>query len=220
MSKVKHENGEFLIEGSINLGYIGLYENKKFLGKGGDNCQIRMSGYTEKQEDGNIANEVAKKIEEYFNNQEKKAIEHQAHLNNLLVSYLFYDLYDVQHPFWEHEELVIKKFMPDGENELGALIYKGKEKEFKIFANYFTAKAFTEDGLPVDHPNMVELFKKVLPMFDLDEFMSTIEPEYLTLDLDMSTMAFQCDDGYADDIFCGACAEITENLGFDDWRNH
>lgn len=222
MIKVKHKNGEFLIKGSIDLGYIGLYENKDFLGKDSDNRQISMSGYTKKYEDGETANEVAKEIEEYFNNQEKKAIEHQAHLNNLLVFYLFYDLYEVQYPFWEHEDLVIKAFMPEGEDEdeLGELIYTGKDKVFEIFGNYSCAEALAEDGSPMEHPNMVELFKKALPMFDLDEFTSTIVPTYLSLDLGTKVMSFQCDDGYDDDIFCGAYAEITDNLGFEDWHNH
>ena len=59
--------------------------------------------------------------------------------------------------------------------------------------------------------------RKSFPMFNMDAFLSSIEPENVCLS--DGYISFQCSDTLGDIILCGAYDQLDENLTFTDWHN-
>lgn len=218
MINVSCKDGEFSIEGSLKLGFIGEYNHEVIClndtlediiedlnSDDGDENDEYSWYFLKKYTDKTDGESIAKAIETYFNNQEARIASNNI-VNNQFLANIANEMYNCGYEFWENEELVIEENMPDvDENKLNDAIYKKHEAVIEGFYSY------PDEDLSV-------LFKETFPMFNLDRLISGITPEYLNLE--NKRMVFQCDDDVGLEVLCGAYAEILEDLSFYDWHNH
>ena len=94
-----------------------------------------------------------------------------------------------------------------GEEELSKL-REEKEKQFLSEVDLYLDKEGSND--------IRNLYKKYLPYFDYDKFLSTIELEYLTIDVDR--VSIQLSDNKME-FFCAAYINFDKDLNGYDWHN-
>lgn len=235
MVEVKYEDEKFLIKGVIDFGFAGKYENKTFLSSYEDegaaisvdydldeiiddewDC---LQDYTE-DTDGDS---IAKAIESYLNDQEKKASKSN-YINNQMVERVVDVFYGIGFEFWdETPEYVIQSKMPkpnqDGEfdSETGNIYDCIYTDEFVDWAEELSDLA-GESEIHTKKEDLIVRFKELLPMFDIEKFFSEIKGTILYLE--DSCISIQFDDSSEDmSIFCSGYTEIHDDLTFDDWHN-
>ncbi len=222
MIKVSHNDGQFCIEGSLKLGFLGEYNSEiisleatlddvleDLKASNGDEDDEYSWYFFKKYTDKTDGESVAKAIETYFNAQEQKIAASNI-LNNMFLAHIVDQMYNCGYEFWENDELVIKENMPDvDESKLCDTIYAKLEAVKDEFDEYFNVDNANKD--------MSILFKETFPMYNFDRLISGIKPEYLNLE--NNRMIFQCDDNVGLEVLCGAYAEILEDLSFCDWHN-
>ncbi len=247
MVEVKYQDEQFLVKGVIDLGYAGRYENKTFQSPddGVIAIDVELDEILESLEDDDDDKEefglnwaylkdytkntdgdsIAKAMETYLNEQEKKVADNIVLFNNKMVAQLLDQLVGVGLEFWDEcPELFIKENVPkavkrdvddedweddDYEFDIDELIYTYElgELEENIFELVDSAQDLTD------------VFSKAMPMFDIKKLFDGIVGTNLFLA--GSCMSFQCDDSTENmAIFCGAYAEVRYDLTFFDWHNH
>lgn len=181
MIKVIFENEKCLIKGPIDLGYIGKYENLEY----GDDCieisstldeiidEMNNPEYIEMSRTWNFLNRyvtdinadnIATAIENYFNAQEKVQ-KNISYINGQFL-YNIYDMFEcTTYPFWEIKEIVHWKLLPDIDND---------EIEDVVYEN-----CIDFDSIKDDYSNMEDLFRILLPTFNLETFFENVEPNGL-----------------------------------------
>lgn len=207
------EDGEIVVSGSLNLGYIGIFEDE----------QIELDDTLEEIREWDIVTEnldedctdeeIIEFLNQYFNSFADRITQNIININNTFLLYVFDDMINTELDFREIEELYIEeKNFYSSEMDISE-IYKVSGQALSSLAPYFE---MPNDGrVPKGHLEAV--FRGCFPMFDLDCFIGNIEPE--CIGLSDGSISFQCSDGFDNVILCGAYAELDEDLSFSDWHN-
>ena len=207
------EDGEIVVSGSLNLGYIGVFEDE----------QIELDDTLEEIREWDIVTEnldedctdeeIIEFLNQYFNSFADRITQNIININNTFLLYVFDDMINTEFDFREIDELYIEeKNFYSSEMDISE-IYKASGQALSSLAPYFE---MPNDGrVPKGHIETV--LRACFPMFDLDLFIENIEPE--CIGLGDGEISFQCSDGFDNVILCGAYAVIDEDLSFSDWHN-
>ena len=207
------EDGEIVVSGSLNLGYIGIFEDE----------QIELDDTIEEIREWDIVTEnldedctdeqIIEFLNKYFNSFADRITQNIININNTFLLYVFDDMINTEFDFREIEELYIEEKNYFASELDISEIYKASGQALSPLAVYFESP---NDGrVPKGHIETV--LSACFPMFDLDCFIGNIEPE--CSGLSDGSISFQCSDGFDNVILCGAYAVIDEDLSFSDWHN-
>lgn len=217
MIKIQIQNGKINIQGTFDMGYMGVYKDDEISLGADDNLEDIKEFWdilNDNLDMDNCSNEdIAQFLTEYFNNFERKIQYNSKQVNDNFLINVFSNMADCDLAFWENEKITIQDKLPaDPEEE----VYKPYWEEMdKISAEY--------DDTPNDgslkKTDVEASIRKNFPMLDLDALLASIEPECLVLD--DGCISFQCSDNFDFDhkIMCAAYDELDENLTFTDWHN-
>lgn len=250
MVEVKFQDDQFLVKGVIDLGYAGKYENKTFESPndGVIAIDVELDEILESLEDDDDdkdgiglswaylknytkdtdGDSIAKAMETYFNEQEKKVADNIIAFNNKMVAQLLDQLVSVGLEFWDNcPELFIEENVPKAvKRDVDDEDWEDDDYEFEIDELIYTYELgkleeniyelADEVGSSQD---LTDVFSKAMPMFDIKKLFAGIVGTNLFLE--GSRMTFQCDDSTEDmGIFCAAYAEVRYDLTLYDWHNH
>lgn len=207
------EDGEIVVSGSLDLGYIGVFEGE----------QIELDNTLEEIREWDIVTEnldedctdekIIEFLNQYFNSFADRITQNIDNINGTFLLYLFDDMMNTEFDFREIDELYIKeKDFYNSQMDI-AEIYKASGQALSSLAPYFEMP--NDGSVPKGHLEAV--FRGCFPMFDLDCLIENIEPE--CIGLSDGSISFQCSDGFDNVILCGAYAELDEDLSFNDWHN-
>ena len=207
------EDGEIVVSGSLDLGYIGIFEDE----------QIELDDTLEEIREWDIVTEnldedctdeeIIEFLNQYFNSFADRITQNIININNTFLLYVFDDMINTELDFREIEELYIEEKNYFASEMDISEIYKVSGQALSSLAPYFE---MPNDGrVPKGHLEAV--FRGCFPMFDLDCLIENIEPE--CIGLSDGSISFQCSDGFDNVILCGAYAELDEDLSFSDWHN-
>ena len=214
MVTVYVENGKFIVKGTFDLGYMGLYKDGQ-IGVDCDCSGIRdeWDSIYEMSQNGNCTDEdIAEVLTKKFNEAEEKIQQHIRLINNEFLFRIYDDMEGCGNEFWEHEELTVPGF-------------DYKDPDFDFYSLPLRSKGYTPYGVGKPNDGSVEKddfeasLREAAPMFNLDAFIKGIKPESLVLAED--DISFQCSDIYNWALICGAYDRINlEDLSFTDWHNY
>lgn len=210
MVKVYADNGKFRVEGTFDFGYMGLYKDEKINLRDGFEDVKEWDCLDKPLE---TENDAAAFLTYYINVLEKKI---QANIKLINDEFLYYVFDDMAQPcieFWEHKKLTVPEFMPD---EPGYELYDEPNKAMIEFSKNYPAGE-PNDG-SIQKPDVEAFLRKIMPMFNWDELIRGIVPEYLSIK--ENRVAFQCSDSCDGTILCAAYDQLDEELCFTDWHNH
>jgi hypothetical protein len=211
--KIYLEDGEIKIQGSIDLGYIGLFDDSHIdietsLG------EIREWDIVEDNLDSNCTDdELIDFLNEYYNRFIKKIEKNIDNINGTFLLYVFTDMDSCENNFMVIDGLFDEEKLIYGNEEDIAEIYNPVRQGLYTLSPYLESP---NDGtIPKGH--LESLLRSFYPMFDFDHFLENIVPEYIGLD--DGEISFQCSDDFDCAILCGAYAVLDEELAFSDWHN-
>ena len=207
------EDGEVKVKGSLDLGYIGVFEGE----------QIELDDTLEEIREWDIVTEnldedctdeeIIEFLNQYFNSFADRITKNIDNINGTFLLYVFDDMINMETDFREIDELYIEEKNYFASEMDISEIYKASGQALSSLAPYFETP---NDGrVPKGHLEAV--FRGCFPMFDLDCFIENIEPE--CIGLSDGEISFQCSDSFDELILCGAYAVIDEDLSFSDWHN-
>ena len=220
------EEEKYKVKGTFKLGIAGTYENKSFDDEVITIDEDILENIRERDEDSvgpllpfiksDEPEEIAKGLEEYYNQFEKRAAENEKQINDCILYNLFEDMEGCGYPFWEVDGLVDKKFLNShDEDELDELIYGDSDEDISSLSDHFED---SPNNGTVKKPDVEARIRELYPMFNLDKFVNTLKPEYLHLN--GRFISFQFSDAYDGELACGAYDVLDENFTFSDWHNH
>ena len=211
--KIYLEDGEIKIQGNIDLGYIGLFDDSQIdIETSLD--EIREWDIVEENLDANCTDdELIDFLNEYYNRFIRKIEKNIDNINGTFLLHVFTDMDSCENNF-----MVI-----DGLFDAEKLIYGNEEDIAEIYnpvrQGLYTLSPYLEspnDGtIPKGH--LESLLRSFYPMFNFDHFLENIVPEYIGLD--DGEISFQCSDDFDCAILCGTYAVLDEELAFSDWHN-
>ena len=211
--KIYLEDGEIKIQGSIDLGYIGLFDDSQIdIETSLD--EIREWDIVEDNLDSNCTDdELIDFLNEYYNRFIKKIEKNIDNINGTFLLYVFTDMDSCENNFMVIDGLFDEEKLIYGNEEDIAEIYNPVRQGLYTLSPYLESP---NDGtIPKGH--LESLLRSFYPMFDFDHFLENIVPEYIGLD--DGEISFQCSDDFDCAILCGAYAVSDEELAFSDWHN-
>jgi hypothetical protein len=211
--KIYLEDGEIKIQGSIDLGYIGLFDDSQIdIETSLD--EIREWDIVEENLDANCTDdELIDFLNEYYNRFIRKIEKNIDNINGTFLLYVFTDMDSCENNFMVIDGLFDEEKLIYGNEEDIAEIYNPVRQGLYTLSPYLEAP---NDGtIPKGH--LESLLRSFYPMFDFDHFLENIVPEYIGLD--DGEISFQCSDDFDCAILCGAYAVLDEELAFSDWHN-
>ena len=212
------ENGKFKFKGTFDFGYIGLFKDDQ-IGVCCDCSDVKDEWCDELSKkldiDNCTAEEIAAFLTERMNDAEKIIQKNVQKVNDSFLECVYYGMEGCGREFWEREELRIPGFDYD-------------DPDFYFYA-------FPEDGTNNDYEHLglkrppegsyrsedgFEAYLRTYkPMFNLDNLIRGIKPEYVCLHND--SISFQCSDIYDYALLCAAYDMVDLNdLSFTDWHNY
>ncbi len=211
--KIYLEDGEIKIQGSIDLGYIGLFDDSQIDIETSLEV-IREWDIVEDNLDSNCTDdELIDFLNEYYNRFIKKIKKNIDNINGTFLLYVFTDMDSCENNFMVIDGLFDEEKLIYGNEEDIAEIYNPVRQGLYTLSPYLEAP---NDGtIPKGH--LESLLRSFYPMFDFDHFLENIVPEYIGLD--DGEISFQCSDDFDCAILCGAYAVLDEELAFSDWHN-
>ena len=211
--KIYLEDGEIKIQGSIDLGYIGLFDDSQIdIETSLD--EIREWDIVEDNLDSNCTDdELIDFLNEYYNRFIKKIEKNIDNINGTFLLHVFTDMDSCENNFMVIDGLFDEEKLIYGNEEDIAEIYNPVRQGLYTLSPYLESP---NDGtIPKGH--LESLLRSFYPMFDFDHFLENIVPEYIGLD--DGEISFQCSDDFDCAILCGAYAVLDEELAFSDWQN-
>ncbi len=211
--KIYLEDGEIKIQGSIDLGYIGLFDDSQIdIETSLD--EIREWDIVEENLDANCTDdELIDFLNEYYNRFIKKIKKNIDNINGTFLLYVFTDMDSCENIFMVIDGLFDEEKLIYGNEEDIAEIYNPVRQGLYTLSPYLESP---NDGtIPKGH--LESLLRSFYPMFNFDHFLENIVPEYIGLD--DGEISFQCSDDFDCAILCGAYAVLDEELAFSDWHN-
>ncbi len=211
--KIYLEDGEIKIQGSIDLGYIGLFDDSQIdIETSLD--EIREWDIVEDNLDSNCTDdELIDFLNEYYNRFIRKIEKNIDNINGTFLLHVFTDMDSCENNFMVIDGLFDEEKLIYGNEEDIAEIYNPVRQGLYTLSPYLEAP---NDGtIPKGH--LESLLRSFYPMFNFDHFLENIVPEYIGLD--DGEISFQCSDDFDCAILCGAYAVLDEELAFSDWHN-
>lgn len=216
MVNVYVEDGSFKVQGTFDLGYMGLYKDDmiEIL----DSCEeirYEWDSIYELTQKGEVSDDdIAAYLTERINALEKKIAPNISQLNDTFLWHVYDDMKGCGNRFWEHEELTVPGY--------DYSVYDGDE-------NFYAPVQMEDDGLTFgqDKPNdgsvkkssFEAYLRKYKPQLNLDNFIKGITPE--SMGVTDNYISFQCSDIYNTALICGAYDKIDQtDLRFTDWHNY
>lgn len=227
MIEVTCEDGIFKAKGSFSLGIAGVFTNEDFDSDIICFDEDLLENINERDEfwvkpllpfiKSDDPNEIAKNVAEYYNQKEREIAANADQINGNILYRLFDNMEACGYPFWEIKEAVLPGYLEKySEDEYDSVVYCHRDNELgsRLF-EFFDDKP---NNGTLEKPNVEKLVRKLYPMFNLDGFVKSFEPECLYLN--GKYISFQFSDGWGKDLACAAYDEMDENFTFHDWHNH
>ena len=214
MIKIYLEDDELKVSGSIDLGYIGVFEDEEI--EILDSLEeIREWDIVEENLDPDCTDdELIAFLNKYFNDFAERISKNIENINGTFLLHTFTDMDSCESNFMIIDELFIEENLRYGNEEDIAEIYNPVRDGLNSLSPYLEAP--NDGSVPKDH--LESLLRSYYPMFNFDCFLGNIEPE--TIGLDDGEINFQCSDDFDCAILCGAYAVINgADLSFSDWHN-
>lgn len=220
MIEVIFKDEVFKAKGSFSLGIAGVFVNEDFddemitfsedmLDQINDRDDVEPLLPFIKSDD---PDEIAKGLAEYCNQKEREIAANAKQINDCILYHLFADMEGCGYPFWEIKGAVL----PDHPQKYGAnKVYSSKNGNITMLSYYFDDKP---NNGTLDKPDVEAVIRRLYPMFNLDGFIKSFEPE--SLYFNGKFISFQFSDGWGAKLACGAYDELDENFTFTDWHNH
>ena len=211
--KIYLEDGEIKIQGSIDLGYIGLFDDSQ-IDIETSLEEIREWDIVEENLDEDCSDdELIDFLNEYYNRFIRKIEKNIDNINGTFLLHVFTDMDSCENNFMVIDGLFDEEKLIYGNEEDIAEIYNPVRQGLYTLSPYLESP---NDGtIPKGH--LESLLRSFYPMFDFDHFLENIVPEYIGLD--DGEISFQCSDDFNCAILCGAYAVLDEELAFSDWQN-
>ena len=211
--KIYLEDGEIKIQGSIDLGYIGLFDDSQ-IDIETSLEEIREWDMVEENLDEDCSDdELIDFLNEYYNRFIRKIEKNIDNINGTFLLHVFTDMDSCENNFMVIDGLFDEEKLIYGNEEDVAEIYNPVRQGLYTLSPYLESP---NDGtIPKGH--LESLLRSFYPMFDFDHFLENIVPEYIGLD--DGEISFQCSDDFDCAILCGAYAVLDEELAFSDWHN-
>ncbi|MEE5991745.1 MAG: hypothetical protein V3G42_00740 [Oscillospiraceae bacterium] len=212
MLKVTIENGDFVMKGTFDFGYIGTFRDSQ-IEIGDDLEEVRdWEIVTDSLDAVNCSDEeIAVFLTNYLNGFEAKIQQNLKQVNDNFLLRVFEDMESCGCEFWECDALIIPEKMPaHPENE----IYSPNWDRITRLETAY--RDMPNDGSLLK-PDVEAQLRKGFPMFNFDRFIKGIIPESVCLT--DGYIAFQCSDNFGKLILCAGYDELDEQLTFTDWHN-
>ena len=212
MISVKIVGDQLIIEGTFDMGYIGIYQNAQ-IGIVDELDDVKQWSVVTNNIGTDDCSEKTLEVflTNYFNEFENKIHANVKQVNDNFLLRAVTDMESCGNEFWSCEELVVKDKMPENPEEE---VYQPNwnmmsELQEKYYQSPNNGSEKKED--------IESILRTGYPMFNFDVFIRNIKPESLTF-MD-GQIAFQCSDGFGKIILCCAYDVLDEKLTFTDWHN-
>lgn len=220
------DNGIFKAKGSFSLGIAGVFTNEDFDGEMISFDDDLLDLIIERDEffvepllpfiKSDDPDEIAKGIAEYCNQKEREIAANVKQINDCILFHLFDDIEACGYPFWEIKEAVLPGYLEKySEDKYDSVVYCHQDGGIYGLNDYFDDKP---NNGTLEKPDVEAMIRKRYPMFNLDGFIKSLEPE--SLYFNGRFMSFQFSDGWGAELACAAYDELDENFTFGDWHNH
>lgn len=226
MIEVICDKGILKAKGSFSLGIAGSFVNKDFDGEMISFDEDALDQILESDDffvkpllpfiKSDDPDEIAKGLAEYYNQKEREVASNVKEINDCILFHIFNDIEACSYPFWEIKETVLPGYLEKyGEDEYDSVVYCHTDEDIMGLSEYFENKP---NNGTIEKPDVEALIRKLYPMFNLDGFIKSLEPECLYFD--GKFISFQFSDGWGKQLACAAYDELDENFTFTDWHNH
>ena len=219
-------DGVFKAKGSFSLGFAGTYVNEDFDGEMITFDEEMLDLITDRDEffvepllpfiKSDDPDEIAKGLTEYYNQKEREVAANVKQINSCILYRLFSDIEACGYPFWEIKEAVLPDYLEKyGKEEYDSVVYCHTDDCIEALSEHFDD---SPNNGTIEKPDVEALIRKLYPMFNLDGFIKSFEPECLYFN--GRFMSFQFSDSWGAQLACAAYDELDENFTFTDWHNH
>ncbi|MCM1132413.1 MAG: hypothetical protein NC340_02975 [Ruminococcus flavefaciens] len=214
MVKIKFVDGNAVVSGEFNFGYMGIHKDEQ-IEIYGDIDEIRDWDIVTEHFEGDFTDEqLADFLTEYFNNFEAKIQANIKQVNdNFLIKLYEYGMEGIGRKFWEAPEITNAEYLPEDMTDFDP--YTFCEETWKISDEYDNTP---NDG-SLQKTDVEKFLREKIPLFNIDAFLAGIVPEGMSFD--DGRITFQCSDSldFEHQILCNAYDELDETLTFCDWHN-
>ncbi len=212
MVKVYAQDGEFEVEGTFNFGYIGVFKDDMI--EIDDPDEIKdwditsdVPGFEDFSDD-----QIAEFLTKYINDLETRVQNDIKRINDMFLMNMYDDMEGCGAEFWEIPELTVASAMPSDPEEA---VYS--DERMSELGSVSSALLQSQRDRSVKAPDFEAEFRRIYPMFNLDNLIAGIEPEHMHIS-DCHT-SFQCSDKFGPALLCAAYDSLDEHLQFTDWHN-
>ncbi len=213
------KNGEVKVQGTFNMGYMGVFKDDDIMIAAGEDWEYIKFYWDIVSDNLDVENctdeDIAHFLTDYFNKFEEKIQKNIKQVNDNFLIYVYSDMQECGRAFWENEKITIKDKLPHNPDEN---VYQPYWREMNGILNEYY---HTPNDGSLKKTDAEAAIRKNFPMLDLDALLASIEPD--CLNLDDGCISFQCSDnfdGYGNKIISAAYDELDENLTFTDWHNY
>ncbi len=212
MITISCTKNEFTVQGTFDMGYMGIYADEQIhiLAKNDEVRRWRSVTAALNAEHCTDA-ELAAFLTDHFNALEQKISRNRKSINDNFLVRLFTDMDACGLEFWEYDELTVQSALPEDPDEM---VYPPKWDIMKQLQEEYDASPNDGTALKMDAEAVL---RQHFPMFNLDALLDFVVPEYLTLD--DRGISFQCSDALGNVILCSAYDRLDEHFVFTDWHN-
>ena len=199
------EDGEYVIKGSFDFGYIGTYKD----------AQIQMGDEVWELVEDTIGEDCSDEelgafLTQYFNDFAERIAKNIHIINGMFLLRLFRNMEKRALDLREMEDLYLADQDPYDETVDIYEAVKDKVKEFEKNIRIPQSDSNEEVLTAKD-------FKAIFPMFDFDKFLENIVP--VTLTFDNGTIAFHCAETFGSMLSHHSYDVLNEELHFTKWES-
>ena len=208
------DDGEIKIQGTINLGYIGLFRDSQI--EIDDSLEdIREWDIVEDNLDADCSDdELIDFLNKYYTEYLQKIEKNLDNINSEFLLQVFTDMDNCELNFMVIDGLFDEEKLIYGNEEDISEIYNPVRQGLHSLAPYLETP--NDGSIPKGHIESV--LRSFYPMFNFAYFLENVVPEYVSLG--DGEISFQCSDRFDCAILCGAYAVLDEELAFSDWHNY
>ncbi len=199
------EDGEYVIKGSFDFGYIGTYKD----------AQIQMGDEVWELVEDTIGEDCSDEelgafLTQYFNDFAERIAKNIHIINGMFLLRLFRNMEKRALDLREMEDLYLADQDPYDETVDIYEAVKDKVKEFEKNIRIPQGDS-NEEVLTANE------FKAIFPMFDFDKFLENIVP--VTLTFDNGTIAFHCAETFGSMLSHHSYDVLNKELRFTKWES-
>lgn len=199
------EDGEYIIKGSFDFGYIGTYKD----------AQIQMGDEVWELVEDTIGEDCSDEelgafLTQYFNDFAERIAKNIHIINGMFLLRLFRNMEKRELDLREMEDLYLAEQDPYDETVDIYEAVKDKVKEFEKNIRIPQSDS-NEEVLTAND------FKAIFPMFDFDKFLENIVP--VTLTFDNGAIAFHCAETFGSTLSHHSYDVLNKELRFTKWES-